>query len=96
MNEEEAARRDTRANPPMVSPGPPESVRGTYPPSILAWPSKVMRTVAIALLTAAVVLGALLLLWQVRTFIGWFVVALFQAAALGVPFRLYHSGDGRG
>jgi predicted PurR-regulated permease PerM len=41
-----------------------------------------MRTVAIALLTAAVVLGALLLLWQVRTFIGWFVIALFLAAAL--------------
>jgi predicted PurR-regulated permease PerM len=34
------------------------------------------------LLTAAVVLGALFLLWQVRTFIGWFVVALFLAAAL--------------
>jgi predicted PurR-regulated permease PerM len=47
-----------------------------------ASPSQVMRTVAIALLTTAVVLGALFLLWQVRTFIGWFVVALFLAAAL--------------
>jgi predicted PurR-regulated permease PerM len=47
-----------------------------------ASPSQVMRTVAIALLTTAVVLGALILLWQVRTFIGWFVVALFLAAAL--------------
>ena len=47
-----------------------------------ASPSQVARTVAIALLTAAVVLGALFLLWQVRTFIGWFVVALFLAAAL--------------
>src|SRR3954451_15665746 len=33
-------------------------------------PSQVMRTVAVALLTAAVVLGGLFLLWQVRTFIG--------------------------
>jgi predicted PurR-regulated permease PerM len=41
-----------------------------------------MRTVAVALLTAAVVLGALFLLWQVRTFIGWFVIALFLAAVL--------------
>src|SRR5215216_2529910 len=43
---------------------------------------QVARTVAIALLTAAVVLGAFLLLWQVRTFIGWLVIALFLAAVL--------------
>jgi predicted PurR-regulated permease PerM len=43
---------------------------------------QVARTVAVALLTAAVVLGALFLLWQVRTFIGWFVIALFLAAVL--------------
>jgi predicted PurR-regulated permease PerM len=41
----------------------------------------VVRTVA-ALLTTAVVLGALFLLWQVRTFVGWFVIALFLAAVL--------------
>jgi predicted PurR-regulated permease PerM len=41
-----------------------------------------MRTVAVALLTAAVVLGALFLLWQIRTFVGWFVAALFLAAML--------------
>ena len=41
-----------------------------------------MRTVAVALLTAAVVLGAFFLLWQVRTFVGWFVIALFLAAVL--------------
>jgi predicted PurR-regulated permease PerM len=41
-----------------------------------------MRTVAVALLTTAVVLGALFLLWQVRTFVGWFVIALFLAAVL--------------
>jgi predicted PurR-regulated permease PerM len=42
----------------------------------------VVRTVAIALLTAAVVLGAFFLLWQVKTFVGWFVIALFLAAVL--------------
>jgi predicted PurR-regulated permease PerM len=41
-----------------------------------------MRTVAVALLTAAVVLGAFFLLWQVKTFVGWFVIALFLAAVL--------------
>jgi predicted PurR-regulated permease PerM len=41
-----------------------------------------VRTVVIALLTTAVVLGAFFLLWQVRTFIGWFVIALFLAAVL--------------
>jgi predicted PurR-regulated permease PerM len=44
--------------------------------------SQVVRTVAIALLTTAAVLGALCLLWQVRTFVGWFVIALFLAAVL--------------
>jgi predicted PurR-regulated permease PerM len=34
------------------------------------------------LLTTAVVLGALFLIWQVRTFVGWFVIALFLAAVL--------------
>jgi predicted PurR-regulated permease PerM len=47
-----------------------------------ASPTQVMRTVAVALLTTAVVLGALFLLWQVRTFVGWFVIALFLAAVL--------------
>src|SRR5918993_98266 len=44
--------------------------------------SQVVRTVAAALLTAVVVLVALLLLWQVRTFIGWLVISLFLAAVL--------------
>ena len=47
-----------------------------------ASPTQVMRTVAVALLTAAVVLGAFFLLWEVRTFVGWFVIALFLAAVL--------------
>ena len=43
---------------------------------------QVARTVAVALLTTAVVLGAFFVLWQVRTFVGWFVIALFLAAVL--------------
>ena len=34
------------------------------------------------MLTAAMVLGAFFLLWQVRTFVGWFVIAHFLAAVL--------------
>jgi|SRR5215211_4095106 len=44
--------------------------------------SQVIRTMVTALLTTAVVLGALFLIWQVRTFVGWFVIALFLAAVL--------------
>jgi predicted PurR-regulated permease PerM len=44
--------------------------------------SQVARTVAVAVLTTLVVLVALFLLWQVRTFVGWFVIALFLAAVL--------------
>jgi predicted PurR-regulated permease PerM len=44
--------------------------------------SQVVRTVAAALLTVVVVLVALFLLWQVRTFVGWLVIALFLAAVL--------------
>src|SRR4051812_15709861 len=45
-------------------------------------PSQVARTIAIALLTAMVVLGALYLLWQIHTLIGWCVLALLLAAVL--------------
>src|ERR687898_389508 len=45
-------------------------------------PSQVVRTIVIALLTAVVVLGALFLLWQVRSIIGWAVLALFLSAVL--------------
>jgi len=42
----------------------------------------VVRTVSAALLTVVSLLVALILLWQVRTFVGWFVIALFLAAVL--------------
>jgi predicted PurR-regulated permease PerM len=52
----------------------------------VAWvrmaPSQVVRTVAVALFTAAVVLAGLFLFWQVRTLIAWLVIALFLAATL--------------
>jgi predicted PurR-regulated permease PerM len=94
MNEEKATQRDSQpeaqtqpeaepqAKPPMVAAEPSASIPIQDAGLVRASPSQVARTVAIALLTAAVVLAALFLLWQVRTFIGWLVVALFLAAAL--------------
>src|SRR5829696_2646693 len=67
---------ETELVPPTVSPAYDGLVRLSLPTS------QVARTVAVALLTAALVLGGLFLLWQVRTFIGWFVAALFLAAVL--------------
>src|ERR687889_722669 len=68
--------------PPTMPAGPSSSMPSQGAGWARASPSQVMRTVAVALLTTAVVLGALFLLWQVRTFIGWFVIALFLAAVL--------------
>jgi predicted PurR-regulated permease PerM len=86
MNEEKATQRDSQAEPqaepPMVSAGQDSSVPSQDVRWVRASTSQVVRTVAIALLTAVVVLGALFLLWQVRTFVGWFVIALFLAAVL--------------
>src|SRR5215204_2374114 len=59
-------------------------------------PSQVVRTVVIALLATAVVLGALFLLWQVRTIIGWAVLSLFLAAVLNPAVNwLQRRGIGR-
>src|SRR5829696_6367749 len=59
-------------------------------------PSQVVRTVVIALLATAVVLGALFLLWQVRTIIGWGILALFLAAVLNPAVNwLQRRGIGR-
>src|ERR671916_3418847 len=48
-------------------------------------PSQVVRTVAVALLTAAVVLGALFLLWQVRTLLRWGVLPPFLGGGAHPP-----------
>jgi predicted PurR-regulated permease PerM len=86
MNEEKDTERETQAEPqaqpPKVPARPSASVPGQDAGGVRASTSQVVRTVTIALLTAVMVLGALFLLWQVRTFIGWFVIALFLAAAL--------------
>jgi predicted PurR-regulated permease PerM len=86
MNEEKDNQRDSQAEPqaqpPTVSAGPSASMPSQDAGWVRASTSQVVRTVAIALLTTAVVLGALFLLWQVRTFVGWFVIALFLAAVL--------------
>src|SRR5215211_6657603 len=69
--------------PPTVPAGPNSSVsRQIGGGWARASTSQVVRTVAAALLTTAVVVGALFLLWQVRTFLGWFVISLFLAAVL--------------
>ena len=90
MDEEKAAQKDsqaeqweqTQARSPVVPAEP-----SAYPAARdVGWAgaptSQVVRTVAAALLTTAVVLVSLFLLWQVRTFVGWLVIALFLAAVL--------------
>src|SRR5215212_6482251 len=86
MSKEEITQADTQtepqAEPPIVTTGPGVAMPSQGAGWAGASPTQVMRTVAVALLTTAVVLGAFFLLWQVRTFIGWFVIALFLAAVL--------------
>src|SRR5215217_7970617 len=91
MGEEKAPQGDPQAKPrPKEEEAPaqpaPAQPKASGPSKDAGWArastSQVVRTVAIALLTTAVVLGALFLLWQVRTFVGWFVISLFLAAVL--------------
>src|ERR671910_794670 len=86
MNEEKTPQRDSKPELHAQPETTPTEPNASVPSKDAGWagasPTQVMRTVAIALLTTIVVLGALFLLWQVRTFIGWFVIALFLAAVL--------------
>ena len=91
MNEEVTPQGDSKPEPQAEPQAQPETTPTTEPNASMpskdagwagASPTQVMRTVAVALLTAAVVLGAFFFLWQVRTFVGWFVIALFLAAVL--------------
>src|SRR5215203_4740818 len=83
MNEDENPQRDSQAQPQAQAQAHPETTPtepdAPMPSKDAGWagasPTQVMRTVAVAL-------GAFFLLWQVRTFIGWFVIALFLAAVL--------------
>jgi hypothetical protein len=94
--EEIVGARDMSHNETQAKPGsdaqtkpqraPPAEPNGSVPSEAVVWvrisPSQVMSTAVIALLTAAVVCGAFYLLWQVRTIVSWFVIALFLAAVL--------------
>src|SRR5215217_318637 len=86
MNDRKASNRDTGTEPqpkPETTPTAPNaSMLNQGAGWASASTSQVVRTVAVALLTTVVVLVAIFLLWQVRTFIGWFVIALFLAAVL--------------
>jgi predicted PurR-regulated permease PerM len=86
MNEEQNPQRDSKPQPQAQPETTPTEPNASVPSKDAGWagasPTQVMRTVAVALLTAAVVLGAFFLLWKVRTFVGWFVIALFLAAVL--------------
>jgi predicted PurR-regulated permease PerM len=91
MNEDEKPQGDSKPEPQAEPQAQPETTPTTeanasMPRKDAGWagasPTQVMRTVAVALLTAAVVLVAFFLLWKVKTFIGWFVIALFLAAVL--------------
>src|ERR671911_2386076 len=82
--------KDTQEEPQAESQAEPQSAttepNASVPSAGVVWvrisPNQVMRTVVVALLSAAVVLGAFFLLWQVRTFVGWFVISLFLAAGV--------------
>src|SRR5215212_3477448 len=86
MDEETETQRDTGTEPQPKPETIPTQPNASIPSQDVGWArastSQVVRTVAIALLTTAVVLGALFLLWQVRTFVGWLVISLFLAAVL--------------
>jgi predicted PurR-regulated permease PerM len=90
MDKEKAAQGHSQAeshghpqSKPPVVPAKPSAYPATRDVGWASAPtSQVMRAVAAALLTAVIVLAALFLLWQVRTFVGWFVIALFLAAVL--------------
>jgi predicted PurR-regulated permease PerM len=86
MNEETDTQRSRGIEPQPKPETTTTEPNASLPSHDVGWArastSQVVRTVAIALLTTAVVLGALFLLWQVRTFIGWLVISLFLAAVL--------------
>src|SRR5829696_5263757 len=90
MSPQKDTQEEPQANPRAESQAEPQSAptepNASVPSAGVVWvrisPNQVMRTVVVALLSAAVVLGALFLLWKVRTFVGWFVTSLFLAAVL--------------
>src|SRR5215216_2869605 len=83
---QEKPQADPRAESQAEPQSAPTELNASVPSAGVVWVRissyQVMRAVVVALLSAAVVLGAFFLLWQVRTFVGWFVIALFLAAVL--------------
>ena len=93
MDEEKTPQKDSTPQsdsqperPAKTEPTPPRPATPVPPSKDVGWAgaptSQVVRTVAAALLTVVVVLVALFLLWQLRTFVGWLVISLFLAAVL--------------
>src|SRR5215218_1998507 len=86
MNDGKASNRGTGPEPQPKPETTPTAQNASMPNQVAGWASaptsQVIRTVAVALLTTVVVLVAIFLLWQVKTFIGWLVIALFLAAVL--------------
>src|ERR671913_1909098 len=86
MNEEMTTKASTQTGPQAEPETIPAEPKPSEPGQDVGWvrasPSQVARTVVIALLTAVVVLGALFLLWQVRTFIGWFGIRPCSGAGI--------------
>src|SRR5215218_3280246 len=86
MNDGKASNRGKGTEPQPKSETTPTAQNAPMPNQGAGWASastpQVIRTVAVALLTTVVVLVAIFLLWQVRTFVGWLVIALFLAAVL--------------
>jgi predicted PurR-regulated permease PerM len=76
MNEEKATQTDSQAEPQAKSQAKPPMVSAEQDSSVPSRDAGWLRA------SPSVVLGALFLLWQVRTFVAWFVIALFLAAAL--------------
>src|ERR671912_2206380 len=90
MNPQKDTQEKPQADPRSESQAEPQSAptepNASVPSAGVVWvrisPNQVIRAVVVALLSAAVVMGAFFLLWQVRTFVGWFVISLFLAAVL--------------
>ncbi|HKH35977.1 MAG TPA: hypothetical protein VKA82_02190 [Rubrobacter sp.] len=77
-------RAESQAEPQSAPTEPNASVPSTGVVWVRISPNQVMHTVVVALLSAAVVLGAFFLLWQVRTFVGWFVISTTRCRSISV------------
>ena len=92
MSPQKDTQQKPQADPRVESPAEPQSAptepNASVPSTGVVWvrisPNQVMHTVVLALLSAAVVLGAFFLLWQMRTFVGWFVISTTRCRSISV------------